>query len=129
MHSAHSLLSSYGILTILPIRASFLSPPSPFPSRFLSFLSFILLLSFFSTDFVCQKKSQCQDSGEPAAALWRAEAGQARESGQDGDDRDGEPQEMEEGDDYHIWLRNPQAGIGEETNEAEREEDDGDVAS
>ena len=32
---------------------------------------------------------------------------------------------MEEGDDYHIWLRKPQAGFGEETDEAEREEDDG----
>jgi hypothetical protein len=67
---------------------------------------------------------------EDAALIWRAEAGQARESGQDGDDdRDGEPREMEEGDDYHIWLRNPQAGFGEETDEAEREEDDRDVAS
>mmetsp|Transcript_11067 Transcript_11067/g.29658 ORF Transcript_11067/g.29658 Transcript_11067/m.29658 type:complete len:125 (-) Transcript_11067:56-430(-) len=56
---------------------------------------------------------------EDAAALWRVEAGQAREGGQEGDDRDGEPHEMEEGDDYHIWLRNPQAGFGEETDEAE----------
>jgi len=67
---------------------------------------------------------------EDAALIWRAEAGQARESGQDGDDdRDGEPREMEEGDDYHIWLRNPQAGFGEETDETERNEDDRDVAS
>ena len=66
---------------------------------------------------------------EDAAALWRAEAGQAREGEQDGDGRDEEPQEMEEGDDYHIWLRDPQAGFGVEADEAERDGDDGDVAS
>ena len=66
---------------------------------------------------------------EDAAALRRVEAGQAREGGQGGDDRDEEPQEIEEGDDYHIWLRDPQAGFGGEADEAEREGDGGDVAS
>ena len=56
MHSAHSLLSSFGILTILPTHASSL-PPS-----FLSFSSSLPFLSldqpslFFSTDFVCKKR-------------------------------------------------------------------------
>ena len=40
VHSAHSLLSSFGILTTLPTHSSL--SPSP--------------LSFFSTDFVCQKR-------------------------------------------------------------------------
>jgi len=66
---------------------------------------------------------------EDAAALWRVEAGQARECGRGGDDQEGEPPEMEEGDDYHIWLRDPQAGFGKEADEEEREGDDGDVAS
>ena len=60
VHSAHSLLSSYGILTILPTHASSLFPsflltsPSPSSSSCLSPLSFPL--SPFSRRILCVKK-------------------------------------------------------------------------
>ena len=42
---------------------------------------------------------------EDAAALWRVEEARA------GEGRDEEPRDMhEKSDDYHIWLRDPQAG-------------------
>ena len=61
MHSAHSLLSSFGILTILPTHASSLSPSFLSSLTFLSFLSLCPLLPsplslYFSTDFVCKKR-------------------------------------------------------------------------
>ena len=61
MHSAHSLLSSFGILTILPTHASSLSPSFLSSLTFLSFLLSALCLPsplslYFSTDFVCKKR-------------------------------------------------------------------------
>ena len=60
VHSAHSLLSSFGILTILPTHASSLSPSflsslaSPSPSLSLS------LSLLFLDGFRVSKKSQCE---------------------------------------------------------------------
>ena len=81
VHSAHSLLSSYGILTILPTHASSLSPSFLSSLAFLSF-SFPLSLSFsspqlslFLDGFRVAIKSQCQYSREPAAAEERPKVG------------------------------------------------------